>query len=396
MSEKKYKKNILKFSLFFCGLFALVFAVLEKTNAGVMDNVSGWFWGGGSQLGSYPTADGTNTNFGWVSTNSLNCDSNGDGLSEGIVGCPVSGSPVAQYGLAIPLSGVISGYAWSENIGWISFNAADVVGCPVPDPVSGCSATSHGSGNFLTGWARIISMCDGSDADNICSAGEVNANAGGWKGWIKLSGTINDGSGTAYGVTINSSTHALEGYALSASPEGAFELGWLNFNSQSGSAIVNVPTATLSASAQYITLFSGQSLGTLPLNEKKVTLSWILTGNILSCQAVCKSGTCDPVWSGNLALAPLEARQMDIVPQGRSAEYQLNCIDQFNVELPPSVQTIFVGCRAKACSLNSCEEADPLILAVDYNAECLPEATCSSSADCSPRSTGQWKEVSPF
>src|SRR4051812_22252646 len=37
----------------------------------------------------------------------------------------------SNYGVTVDNStGNFSGYAWTENIGWLSFNAADVSGCP--------------------------------------------------------------------------------------------------------------------------------------------------------------------------------------------------------------------------------------------------------------------------
>ena len=55
-------------------------------------------------------------NIGWLS---FNCDNN---------------PPCAQnYGVSInPSTGLFSGYAWSPNIGWVSFNKTDLTGCPKP------------------------------------------------------------------------------------------------------------------------------------------------------------------------------------------------------------------------------------------------------------------------
>ena len=75
----------------------------------------------------------------------------------------------APYDFGVDISaanGLFSGYAWSENIGWISFNSSDLVGCP-----SGtCQASVNLTTGQVSGWARALSY------------------GGGWDGWIKLSG----------------------------------------------------------------------------------------------------------------------------------------------------------------------------------------------------------------
>ena len=77
-------------------------------------------------------------------------------------------------GLSVDSTGAISGYAWSENIGWISANSSEISGCP-----SGtCTASISNSGN-VQGWLRAVS---GKTCDPLTECG-------GWGGWISLSGT---------------------------------------------------------------------------------------------------------------------------------------------------------------------------------------------------------------
>ena len=77
-------------------------------------------------------------------------------------------------------TGLLSGYAWSQSIGWISFNQSDLSGCP-----SGtCEARVNGGliGSFpknVTGWAKILST----------------------NGWLRLAGISQDGN--AYGVQLS-------------------------------------------------------------------------------------------------------------------------------------------------------------------------------------------------
>ena len=54
-------------------------------------------------------------NIGWISFNSTNCDADNNGQSDGIIpDCPPAETLIASYGVKIdPLTGVFSGYAWS-------------------------------------------------------------------------------------------------------------------------------------------------------------------------------------------------------------------------------------------------------------------------------------------
>ena len=84
------------------------------------------------------------------------------------------------------LTGALSGYAWSPFYGYVTFNAADVVGCP-----SGtCAPSVNLTTGAVTGWAR---SCAAFANKNACS-GALDAGAGGWDGWIHL-------SSSNYGIT---------------------------------------------------------------------------------------------------------------------------------------------------------------------------------------------------
>ncbi|MCR4285957.1 MAG: hypothetical protein NUW00_03640 [Candidatus Kaiserbacteria bacterium] len=118
---------------------------------------------------------------GWISFNSTN-----------------EASTTADYGVTVALNGDMSGYAWSEHIGWISFNESDGSHiAPRFDKVSGA----------VTGWARALSPASG-------------VNTGGWDGWISLSGTATDGS--SYGVVATGADW--EDFAW-----GSDVVGWISF-----------------------------------------------------------------------------------------------------------------------------------------------------------------------
>lgn len=147
--------------------------------AGTGENVRGFAWGGTQSV------DGAYNGMGWISMNSL------------------SDGSASSYGVNIPLvDGALSGYAWSEYYGWISFNGGDLAGC------NPGLAQATRSGNSITGGARILAIKDA----------VATGNAGGYDGCISL-------SGGGYGLTISGSASPLSvnGYAWSS------DLGWIDF-----------------------------------------------------------------------------------------------------------------------------------------------------------------------
>ncbi len=187
-------------------VFLALFFFAGTASAGSTDNAVGWLWGG-SQDGSNNTYAGV----GWISLNSTN-----------------TSSPI-NYGVKFPLDGLssASGYAWSENLGWISFNDGTVA--PYPNDLAGCPTvpcSARIEGESIKGWARVLSIKD------------AGSNSGGWSGFINLDR-----------VTFNSSSGRLGGYAwngenvndpLLGSGNIANGLGWINF-SRAGIAISDPP-----------------------------------------------------------------------------------------------------------------------------------------------------------
>ncbi len=142
---------------------------------------------------------------GWISFNNLT-----DGSS-------------VDYGVKIenPTGNIanITGFAWSENIGWIKFNPTG----PYPEAPN-YSARVDMSTREISGWARA---CAG--AVNPDCSGGTNPNSGGWDGWIKLRGTATDGS--SYGVYIDDvpNPNEFRGWAW-----GGDVVGWISFNCKDG------------------------------------------------------------------------------------------------------------------------------------------------------------------
>jgi hypothetical protein len=182
---------------------AFVLGSAIQTHADTSQSGRGWLWGGGvtSNPSGYDGAD-------WISMN--NVDESGAPVNE-----------MVSYGVNIPSGdGAVlePSYAWSHYYGWISFNAADLSGCP-----SG-TCTARREGNMLKGWARILGIK--TDADS--------GNSGGWSGWIKLSPDSAD-SVTGYGVDLtkmvgSSSTCGNGGDYSGCAFAWSDELGWIDFS----------------------------------------------------------------------------------------------------------------------------------------------------------------------
>ncbi|MFH1259015.1 MAG: DUF4082 domain-containing protein [Elusimicrobiota bacterium] len=173
------------------GMADIVF--IPGQTVGMVGNVSGFAW---------------SENIGWISFNSSNCDIDGDGLYDGSpLGCPASGS-VNPYSVDIDSDGYFYGYAWSENIGWISFNRTDT-GNPPEAPYNGGSgpiATFDSVSEKVSGWARAL------------------VNGGGWDGWIKLGDDSGVWPAGGQQVSIVASDEFM-GWAW-----GDDVVGWLSFN----------------------------------------------------------------------------------------------------------------------------------------------------------------------
>ncbi len=129
-------------------------------------------------------------NTGWLS---FNCDNE---TSCGSV----------DYGVDMASDGTLSGYAWSNNIGWVSFNQSDLSGCPSTP----CTASVDPTTGAMNGWIKALS-----------------ADGNGWDGWMSLSG-----SSPSYGPVLNNSdvnNRIFEGYGW-----GSDVVGWVSFNSYAG------------------------------------------------------------------------------------------------------------------------------------------------------------------
>lgn len=126
---------------------------------------------------------------------------------------------VGNYKTTADSNGRLRGYAWSYNLGWVSFQDADVSGCPT----SPCTPTIDLSGasnqKRVTGYGRVLSGVGRTD---------------GFDGWIELSGVNHTSPGS--GVTLYQSSGVPANSTQGVSRGAAFGsvIGWLNFDTQIG------------------------------------------------------------------------------------------------------------------------------------------------------------------
>ncbi|MEK7662151.1 MAG: hypothetical protein AAB355_01445 [Patescibacteria group bacterium] len=152
-----------------------------------------------------------NDNIGWISFNCTN----------------TSSCASIDYGVNVDTTTRnMSGYAWSDNVGWISFN--EIGGCPEVGCTTQPSVSVSGP---VTGWAKVLSA------------------GGGWDGWIKLNGASFSGS-TASGYSWGSDV-----------------IGWVSWGGTGGGNVVSsvsltnqAPTASITIPTTDIVVYSNQQV----------------------------------------------------------------------------------------------------------------------------------------
>jgi len=155
--------------------------------------------------------------------------------------------------VSINTNGTVTGYAWSSNIGWIRFGGLSGFPTGGGTTASNAQLVSTGGGNYqLRGWARA---CAGAANTASCSGG-THPSAGGWDGWIAL-------SGSNHTVVLSSSGVAAGSYAW-----GGNVVGWIDM---SGVTLQLAPTATLTPSGCSIALGDTSCSGSLGYRFSNVT-----------------------------------------------------------------------------------------------------------------------------
>ena len=149
-------------------------------------------------------------------------------------------NPSNDYGLNVDPTGLISGYAWNENIGWISFNKSQLGQCPA----GLCEARVATSTGKVTGWARAClgTATASNEIPGTCATAADHP--GGWDGWISLSKQANES--IQYGVTISDCNYS--GWAW-----GGDILGWISFSGATYSTLQYQVTGAEDGCASLVT-----------------------------------------------------------------------------------------------------------------------------------------------
>lgn len=157
-----------------------------------------------------------------------------------------------NYGVTADASGNLSGYAWSSNIGWVSFSEA--AGCPQ----AGCATQPKidPTTGIVSGWAKAIA-----------------ADGNGWDGWIKLGGS--------WAPSVKFTTNVAAGYSW-----GADVVGWVSWSGPGYAVVENFSSCSA-------TISSNCSLPATPVGSSAGSCS---SGYIGTCNYSCSSGG---TWSLN-------------------------------------------------------------------------------------------------
>ena len=151
------------------------------------------------------------SNIGWIS---FNC------LDGGV--CATSNYKVVSD----DLTGNMSGYAWSSNIGWIRFDP----GGGYPGNPNYDARINLGTGD-VTGWARACAVFQSGCSGVL----RPDYERGGWDGWIKMAKFSADGGGD-YGLSFDISAGSFRPGTVGTGnlsdryfAWGSDVIGWINF-----------------------------------------------------------------------------------------------------------------------------------------------------------------------
>lgn len=389
-------------------VISFVFGTCLKVSADKNQTGRGWIWGGsedgnrGGKIGGIncvPNADpqrcldGNESGYGWISINSLNCDADDNGVFDN----PNCSGGVVKYGVNIPSDNgsmsPVTGYAWSENLGWINFGSSCPPGSTDPNctPPPGCRDGVFRDGNQLVGCARIVS---------IARAAAVG-NSGGWQGWIKM-------SGPGYGVTISGNSIlgcnsinkscAWNGEDVGAGGNIANGLGWFDFSN-----LAFVPPKRLKICKNRCD--SGWS----PINDSEENVSEGDTVNLKACydsSSGCTDASGDVTsdllleWDNTKTPNEAVSANLDIankkyIVTGRfsgkkekiTARYNNSSLPDDNAQV-----TISVNCKVTPgfCDLPAQKNLKDSTCKSSFFKDSCGSYTCQGAKDCSA-----WKEIAP-
>lgn len=254
----------------------------------------------------------------------------------------------SSYGVSVdPASGILSGFAWSSNIGWISFD--EVGGCPGG---TSCTPRIDLDDGELHGWARVLAGNDSS----------------GWDGWISLNcGNVGGSAacssllgGSNYKAIYDSSTGIISGFGW-----GDEIVGWMKFAGPTYSVVVDLDQPTV-----VLTVDDPEYCPTDPAP----ILGWNAT-DMVSC--IASATNADPAFTGPVPLTGTVA----VAPSSPETSYTLTCLDAAGEEYADSVTINYGSCGSSlvlsAESFASCTEGYKTDLTL-YSPTETTYASCSA------------------
>lgn len=279
MKKFNLKQKIGIATFIFLSVYSVFYYNLVSSSSN--DNVSGYAWGSDwadspviGTLGTQDLPAEIQGGVGWISFNCLN-EPGTCGIAE-------------NYGVNInPTTFDVTGYAWSNNYGWIKFGGLS--GFPTGNTTVSSNAKFVGTYNagvfngYLQGWARFCSPASNPDS---CLGFLTSDKNGGWDGWISLQGKTS--GNFDYGVLVTN--NIFSGYAFGGSngtgtPANGNNVGWIKFAGTSPNYDVRV-----TANATVLDFYASPSPAFAP--NFTTTLTWkSLNPNITFNSCVLSGGT---------------------------------------------------------------------------------------------------------
>ncbi len=231
-------------------------------------------------------------------------------------------------------AGELSGYAWSNNLGWLAFGAAADSCFAVGEndsPAQRAKVQDMGNipgGLKIVGWGKFI-------------AADADPNDG-WDGCVSFTHVPRGAGPTLYTTGVDYNTGSVSGYAW-----GDDVVGWVNFacNGCDVNIIFEVDQPDIDFWADATSVVSGGG----------TTLRWQSQGQVIACNAYSNTSNY-PHWKKVPAVFGSQPAQISVgagnLP-GPSAwpisgitqttTYSLTCTDRDGIVLPTQFVTITVG-----------------------------------------------------
>jgi hypothetical protein len=355
--NKKVKKNRRKIFLMLTVVLVSVLCVVfsARIKAGVDSDVSGWMWGGSQD------DDENYTGIGWISGNNINSGAGGN----------------VSYGLNIPAEDdpnqKVTGNVWAENIGWISFDES-ITGTGYPT-VGGGDDHPHAPQrevDNITGWARIMSIP------------QAGANAGGWKGWVRLHS--NDvAPPVPYGLKVSS----LDGKKDSGDAAWAWseEFGWIDFSRINWKNVI----ASVTPNPQLVSSDSTRVSITATIPDPPA--GGTAKGNNITYELDCnyENGTFNADESYNETEGTLSHKFNDACTYSTTSTVAVRVTRDGAVTIPTAV--VVSGCSEYYCDSTSYGNCSTRLLGSGCSSQLKNE--CDAACQAPTVSDKHWKEVAP-